>query len=170
MKRLLCLLASVAVSCAPSFSPPDPLERELIGAGDPEPTTTTPWVADAGPVPERPDAGPCCVVRFAIAAGADDLGASLYGSRAPLLEPVPLTRDGGAWAVDVCMPLETQGYFFEVYLPADGEDAGPFPLRTANTRAPNTIDPVLGAINVFQGGSATSCAALDAGVYGVTGP
>lgn len=110
-----------------------------------------------------PDGGICCAVGFAIPALPGDQTAALVLNGTAHLD---LTRDGGGWYGQACLPLEPVNYYYEVGLASDEQDGGLFLVTRVNDGVPSTVGGAVSQLNVFDPGAATTCEALDAGVHG----
>ncbi len=168
MKRLAAGLALVLVACPGPLPPPEVQKRDAPVAGTPRRDGGPPDItgiddADAGPFSF--DAGPCCLVKFALDAQPDEVESQLRFVTAP--GSWPMTREGGAWSVVACIqPVETR-YYFSVGLSAesDAPDGGLFVMTRINQRVASEVGTVAEEVNVFSPVGVTTCAELDAGVY-----
>lgn len=156
---------ALAVGCGASKAAPDLITRPLA-AGDSSPRDGSVEVIDETDLDAGSflvDAGVCCQVTFTVPAQADDVSAALVMNGTSRFE---LSRDGGAWTGAVCMALAPAVYVYEVALPTGAEDGGVYLTTRINDGVPSVMGNSAPYLNVFDPGAASTCEALDAGVYG----
>lgn len=162
MKNVSLLALLAAVGCGKPA--PEPITRTLpaheTSAGDGGAELLDDTDPDGGDL--LVDGGVCCPVAFAVTATADDATATLVMNAT---SRVALSRDGGGWFGEACMPLEPVAYFYEVGLATGQEDGGLF-LEARINEGVSSVVGNLSRLNLYEPGDAGTCAELDAGVHG----
>lgn len=164
------VLGATALGCGGEAAPPpDPITRELPGAGASPPDVAEPWddTVDAGP-PDF-DGGICCPVDFALPVNPGELEADLVVGASR--EHYPLTPSDGVWTTEVCMPLVDTFYFYEVRSETDdpNPDAGLFVTARVNYAVPIETGGLTSQLNLFLTDGAMACEDFDASVHSSTG-